>query len=157
MLGLHAGLRPFNSASRSCAPVTVTSAARLLNGSTANTSPQVISPDASGPVGANGRSARRPPEFVSASTASGYFASIASATRFPTSDSLSRAGSRRMSAVSTAAEPTTRLRSGAVSVFAASTIACTSGRPATPRFLAIRTAVPAHATSPPLIMSWATE
>ena len=59
--------------------------------------------------------------------------------------------------MSTACEPMTRLRSGAVSAFAASTMSCTSCRGATPRFFAVRVAVPAQATSPSRTMSWATE
>ena len=59
--------------------------------------------------------------------------------------------------MSLACVPMTRLRSAAVSAFAASTIACTSGRGATPRFFATRVAAPAQATSPPLTISWATE
>jgi hypothetical protein len=53
--------------------------------------------------------------------------------------------------------PITRLRSSAVSAFAVSTIACTSGRGATPRFFATRVAVPAQATSPSSTISCATE
>ena len=99
-------------------------------------------------------SARRPPEFVSAASTPGYVASIASVTRLPIADSDSRAGSRRMSPCCV---PITAVRSSSVSAFAASTIACTSGREATPRFFAVRVAVPAQATSPPLTMSCATE
>ena len=53
--------------------------------------------------------------------------------------------------------PITWLRSSAVSSLAASTIACTSGRDATPRFFAVRFAVPAQTTSPRESISCATE
>ena len=69
-------------------------------------------------------------------------------------DSDSRVGSRRMSPVCV---PMTRLSSGPTSTFAASMIAWTSGRGATPRIFATRVAVPAQATSPPFTISWATE
>ena len=55
----------------------------------------------------------------------------------PIADSLSRAGSRRMSI---ACVPITWLRNTAVSALAWLTIACTSARGATPRFLATRVA-----------------
>ena len=53
--------------------------------------------------------------------------------------------------------PITRLRSGAVSVFAASTIAFTSARGETPRSFAMRVDAAVHATSPFLSISCATE
>jgi hypothetical protein len=59
--GLQTGLKPVSSASRSCAPVSVRITVRLPNGSTANTSPHVISPGASPALGGvTRRSARRP-------------------------------------------------------------------------------------------------
>jgi hypothetical protein len=48
-------------------------------------------------------------------------------------------------------------RGSAVSAFALSTIALTSARGVTPMFLATRVAAPVQATSPFLIISWATE
>ncbi len=85
---------------------------------------------------------------------SGYLPRIASATMLPIADSSSRVGARLMS---NCWVPMTLLRRTAVWALASSTIAWTSARLATPRFLATRVAVPAHATSPSRTISWATE
>ena len=154
--GSHTGLNPLSMAAVSCAPVSVSITVRLPNGSTANTSPHVTSPGCltrrwraeTSDVG------RRPPELVMAASTPGYLARMASATRLPIADSLRRVGSRRMSPVWV---PITWLRSTAVSALAASTMACTSARGATPRFLATRVAPPAQATSLPFTMSCSTE
>ena len=63
---LHTGEKPFVNAVLSWSPVSVMSAVALPNGSTANASPQVISPTASPPEdgGLISRSCRRPPELV---------------------------------------------------------------------------------------------
>ena len=116
---------------------------RLPNGSTANISPQVISPGCS--PGARRRDrrcpARRPPEFVYAASTPGYFARIASVTRLPIADSKSRVGCAQDV---DGLRPITLLRRTAVLAFASSTIACTSLRAGTPRFFATRVAPPAH-------------
>ncbi len=91
---------------------------------------------------------------MKAASTPGYFSRIASVTMFPISDSWSRVGARVMSFNCV---PITWLRSTAVSAFASSTIAATSARAATPRFLATRVAPPAQTTSPPLTISWSTE
>jgi hypothetical protein len=125
------------------------------NGSTTNTSPQVISPGCSlADGGAERISARSPPELVMAASTPGYLSNMASATRSPTADSCNRVGSLRMSAVWV---PMTLLRSTAVSALASSTMACTSARGVTPMSLAIRVAPPAQVTSPSSTMSCSTE
>ncbi len=62
---LQDGEKPFRNACSNCAPVSVSITVRLPNGRTENTSPQVISHDASPALGGSqSRSARNPPELV---------------------------------------------------------------------------------------------
>src|SRR4051794_41784594 len=89
---------------------------------------------------------RRPPEFVRAASTPGYLARIASATRLPMFDSFKRSGLSRLR--STLWVPITLLRSTAVSALALSTIALTSARWGTPRFLARRGAGPPPGAAP---------
>ena len=137
--GLQAGEKPLRNACSSWAPVSVSMTVRLPNGSTENISPQVISHGCSPAVGgAQLRSARRPPELVYAASTPGYLPRIASATMLPIADSNRRVGARLMS---NCWVPMTLLRRTAVWALASSTIAWTSARLATPRFLATRVAV----------------
>ena len=63
--GWQNGVNPFRNAVRSWSPVIVMIVVRLPNGSTANTSPQVISPGGSPALGgAKKMSWRSPPELV---------------------------------------------------------------------------------------------
>ena len=63
--GWQNGVNPLMNAVRSWSPVIVRIVVRLPNGSTAKTSPQVISPGASPALGGvKKRSWRRPPELV---------------------------------------------------------------------------------------------
>ena len=65
MFGLQTGEKPFRNASLSWAPVSVRIVVRLPKGSTAKTSPHVISPGCSFALGGViRRSCRSPPELV---------------------------------------------------------------------------------------------